>query len=84
VIQSVLSKSASTAAQFLVVVLLTNRGFAGKNLMRYLWKTRLASAVKSAIFYFQYRALAVGVASVKLNWQARLVESVLHFRQIKL
>ena len=79
VIQSVLRQAHRLLPSSLEVVLLADRGFADKNLMRYLtekldWHYRIR--IKRN-FYFQYRGRWQSVASVKLNCgEARLVESV--------
>jgi len=63
----------------LKVVLLADRGFADRELMRYL-KDKLGWHYRIRIkrhFYFQYRGQWQSVAAVKLNrGEARLVESV--------
>ena len=63
----------------LEVVLLADRGFASRDLMKYL-KDKLGWHYRIRIkrhFYFQYRGVWQSVKSVKLNaGQARFVESV--------
>lgn len=79
VIQSVLRQAHRLLPGDLKVVLLADRGFADRELMRYL-KDKLGWHYRIRIkrhFYFQYRGQWQSVAAVKLNrGEARLVESV--------
>jgi hypothetical protein len=79
VIQSVLRQAHRLLPKSFEVVLLADRGFADRELMRYL-KDKLHWHYRIRIkrnFYFQYRGQWQAVTSVKLNrGEARLVESV--------
>lgn len=79
VLQSVLRQAHQLLPDALEVVLLADRGFADRDLMKYL-KDKLGWHYRIRIkrhFYFQYRGVWQSVKSVKLNaGQARFVESV--------